>query len=84
MPATAQIDKKITAYLPQLSQKQKEAVLNVVKTFAEEETDHWKDASFVTEMKKRAHELESGKVKGKSWDDVKASAHKLLKQGKSK
>lgn len=84
MAATAQIDKKITAYLPQLSRKQKEAVLNVVKTFAEEETDHWKDEAFVTEMKKRAYELESGKVKGKSWEEVKASAHKLLKQGKSK
>ena len=39
MSATAPIDKKTTAYLPQLSKKQKEAVLNVVKTFAEEETD---------------------------------------------
>jgi hypothetical protein len=70
MPAIAELDKKINPYLPQLSRKQKEAVLNVVKTFAKEETDHWKDENFVAEMKRRASELESGKVKGKSWEEV--------------
>lgn len=84
MPAIAELDKKINAYLPQLSRKQKEAVLNVVKTFAEEETDHWKDESFVAEMKKRALELEGGKVKGKSWEEVKTNARKSLSQVKSK
>jgi hypothetical protein len=51
---------------------------------AEDEKDHWSDEVFVAEMKKRALELESGKVKGKSWEEVKTNARKSLSQIKSK
>lgn len=35
------IDQEITQYLPHLNTKQKQAVLNVVKTFAAEQQDWW-------------------------------------------
>ncbi|HEY6974737.1 MAG TPA: hypothetical protein VH396_00525 [Chitinophagaceae bacterium] len=38
--STSAIDKQINNYLPQLTIKQKKAVLTVVKTFAEETNDY--------------------------------------------
>jgi hypothetical protein len=34
--------------------------------------DMWGDKDFVKEMTKRTEELESGEVKGYSWDEVRA------------
>jgi len=48
-----------------------------VKIFAEEgdqESDSWEDAGFVAEMDRRMAELEGGKVKGYTWDQVKQKA----------
>lgn len=39
------IDQEITQYLPHLSARQKQAVLNVVKTFAAEPQDWWNEIS---------------------------------------
>ena len=38
--------------------------------------DHWSDPEFVAEMNRRANEMESGKVKGRSWEEV----HKSVRQ----
>ncbi|MBC7874142.1 MAG: hypothetical protein H7Y01_09115 [Ferruginibacter sp.] len=80
------IDKEIAGYWPQLSTLQKEAVLGVVKTFAvaKEEYDRWNDKDFIAEMNRRTAELESGNVKGYSWDEVKKRARKSLKAQKTK
>ena len=34
--------------------------------------DHWNDPKFVAEMNRRASEMESGKVKGSTWEEVQA------------
>lgn len=63
MGVAQSLDKRINSYLSHLNIKQKEAVLTVVKTFAEEETDTWKDKNFIAELDRRALEYESGKAK---------------------
>ncbi len=81
------LDKLINNYLVQLNTKQKQAVLTVVKTFAEEQVDDfnlWKDEGFVTELDKRMEELESGKVKGYTWEEVKQRARKSVKEKTNK
>ncbi len=86
MGAAKPLDKEINQYLSLLTERQKEAVLTVVKTFAEEGTeyDYWKEESFVAEMDKRISELESGEVKGISWEEVKKKARHSLKDKKGK
>lgn len=75
--STETLDNQINNYLLQLTPKQKKAVLTVVKTFAEEQESFLKDPEFIQEMDKRIEELESGKVTGRSWEEVKLSARKL-------
>lgn len=75
--STEALDNQINNYLLQLTPKQKKAVLTVVKTFAEEQESFLKDPEFIQEMDKRIEELESGKVTGRSWEEVKLSARKL-------
>jgi len=72
------IDKQINNYLAQLNEKQKKAVLTVVKTFAEEQESNLNESSFIEEMDKRIEELESGKVAGRTWEEVKQSARKSI------
>lgn len=64
------LDKEITHYLSYLSTDQKKAVLGVVKNFAREEYAWWKDKDFIKELDKRTEELESGKVKGITLDEL--------------
>lgn len=73
MGTAISIDKQINNYLEQLNIKQKKAVLTIVKTFADE-YNIWDNSAFVTEMDSRVADIESGKVKGRSWDEVKQKA----------
>jgi len=87
MSAVTPLDRQISNYLTQLNSRQKRAVLTVVKTFAEEqdqESSPWKDARFIAEMDRRMTELESGKVKGYTWDEVKQRAQNSIKPKKRK
>jgi putative addiction module component (TIGR02574 family) len=87
MSAVTPLDRQISNYLTQLNSRQKRAVLTVVKTFAEEQDQEfspWKDAGFVAEMDRRMAELESGKVKGYTWDEVKQRARNSIKPKKRK
>ena len=85
MGTAKSIDKQITHYLPRLSSRQKETVLNVVKTFAEEtETSRWKDEAFLAEMDRRFSEMESGKVKTFTLEEVEAEARQSYKKRKPK
>jgi hypothetical protein len=67
---TSAIDKEINNYLPQLTIKQKKAVLTVVKTFAEEQKESLPLTSY----------------KRKVLDDVREAVEemKLIKKGKLK
>ncbi|HEY4206111.1 MAG TPA: addiction module protein [Puia sp.] len=82
MSAVTPLYREISNYLKQLNSRQKKAVLTLVKTFAEEheqESRPWKDADFVAEMDRRMAELEIGKVKGYSWDEVMQRARNSTK-----
>lgn len=81
--STATIDKKINNYLDILSDRQKKALLTIAKTFAEESNIDYSD-DFKAELDKRISELETGKVKGSTWDEVKQKAKKSSKTKKSK
>ena len=83
---TATIDKQINTYLGQLSPKDKEAVLGVVKTFMENrhDDDIFEDKNYVAEMDRRFKEMESGKVKLYTLDEVEALARQSYKAGKRK
>jgi len=80
MSAVTKLDKQINDYLIQLNDKQKKAVLTVVKTFAEEqENEIWEDAAFVAELDRRTAEYEGGKAKVLTLDELEAkvrNAHK--------
>ncbi len=84
MSGTA-IDKEINDYLTQLTIKQKEAVLGVIKTFAEKmQEDMWKDTTYINEMNKRFEEMEKGKVKTFTLDEVEVNARNGYQARKSK
>ncbi|HTI10305.1 MAG TPA: hypothetical protein VL832_17175 [Puia sp.] len=65
MRTAISIDKQINTYLGQLNIKEKEAVLGVVKTFAETRHDNnlWEDKAFIADLDRRTAEYESGKAK---------------------
>ena len=85
MSTAKSIDKQITHFLPRLNNRQKETVLTVVKTFAEEaEPGMWKDKAFIAEMDRRFSEMESGKVKTYTPEEVEAEARQSYKKRKSK
>jgi hypothetical protein len=77
----ASIDKQINTYLEQLNPKQKQAVLSVVKTFAENrhEDDLWEDKTFIAELDRRSAEYESGKATVLTLDQLEAGARKSFK-----
>ncbi|MBS1659801.1 MAG: hypothetical protein JST68_01985, partial [Bacteroidetes bacterium] len=76
--SAANIDKQISTYLELLNPKQKQAVLSVVKTFAENgaENDFWEDKDFVAEVDRRTSEYEAGKARVLSLDELEAGARK--------
>lgn len=83
MASAKPLDKEINHYLTQLNTEQKKAVLTVVKTFVQEE-DWWNDKTFIAEMDRRFQEMETGKVKTLSLEDLEASARKAFKKKTAK
>ena len=85
MGTVKSIDKEITHYLPRLSSRQKETVLTVVKTFAEEGgEDKWKNKNFIAEMDRRFAEMENGKVKTYTLEEVETEARQSYNNRKKK
>jgi len=86
MNAATKLDKQINDYLIQLNDKQKKAVLTVVKTFAEEqENDLWEDSTFIAELDRRTAEYEGGKANVLTLDELEARVRKAHKsKGNSK
>ncbi|PZR24970.1 MAG: hypothetical protein DI535_20190 [Citrobacter freundii] len=78
------IDKEINHYLEYLNADQKKAVLGVVKSFAKDEYAWWEDKSFLKELDRRTEELESGKVKGLTLDELEQGARDAYKTRKQK
>ncbi len=81
------LDKKLHEAINRLNDKQKKAVLGIVKVFAEEEempSDHWKYEHFVAEMEDRYQEYNSGNAKLFSLDEATNRAREAVKKLKSK
>ena len=78
------LDKEISHYLDYLNTDQKKAVLGVVKNFALEEYAWWEDKAFIKELDNRTEELESGKVKAITLDELEENARQEYKSSKSK
>jgi phosphatidylinositol kinase/protein kinase (PI-3 family) len=80
MSAATKLDKQINDYLIQLNDKQKKAVLTVVKTFVEEqENELWEDSAFIAELDRRTEEYENGKAKVLSLDELEIRVRKAHK-----
>lgn len=80
MASIKTVDKEINHYLERLSPRQKEAVLTVVKTFAEEDyIDPWSDKDFLSDLDKRTNEYESGKIKPLTLEELEKGARKSFK-----
>lgn len=74
------LDKEINHYLSRLSSRQKQTVLTVVKTFAEEgEEDLWDDKFFLAKLDSRTTEYESGKIKPLTLEELENSARESYK-----
>jgi phosphatidylinositol kinase/protein kinase (PI-3 family) len=86
MNAVTKLDKQINDYLIQLNDKQKRAVLTVVKTFVEkQENELWEDSAFIAELDRRTTEYETGKAKVLTLDELETRVRKAYKsKGKSK
>jgi putative addiction module component (TIGR02574 family) len=86
MSVVTKLDKQINDYLIQLNDKQKRAVLKVVKTFVEEqENELWEDSAFIAELDRRTTEYETGKAKVLTLEELEARVRKAYKsKGKSK
>lgn len=84
MGAVKPLDKEITQYLGYLSTEQKKLVLGVVKNFTHEEDVWEEDKHFIAEMEKRFKDLESGKEKGITLEEMKAGIRKAYKNRKKK
>jgi putative addiction module component (TIGR02574 family) len=83
------IDKQINQYLGKLNTKQKQAVLTVVKTFAEEENEMMEapgeyTPAFKAELDKRYADYKSGKSKTVTPAESKKRIQKIMKPGKGK
>lgn len=84
MAESKPLEKEITQYLGHLSIQQKEVVLSVVKSFAGKEEPWWDDKKYVAEMNRRFVELENGKLKGYSLEEMEAGAREAYKNRKRK
>jgi putative addiction module component (TIGR02574 family) len=82
MGAAKPLDQEITHYLGHLSTEQKKVVLSVVKSFAREEEAWADDKAYIAEMDKRFNELEAGKVKGLTIDELAGRVRQAYKNRK--
>ncbi len=81
------LDKKLHDAISGLNDKQKKAVLGMVKVFTQEQgkiTDHWDDPDFVAEMNDRYNEYKSGSSKLIALEEVEKKARKIAQNLKSK
>jgi hypothetical protein len=80
------IDRRINNYVAQMSVKEKEAVLSVVKAIVNGRNDEelLSDKRFIAQMDQRFKEMESGKAKLYTLDEAEAHARASYKAGKRK
>jgi len=71
---TQEIRKKLHDYVDSAEEEKIKAIYTVLESDINAIYDHWNDPEFVAEMDSRVRELESGEVKGSTWQEVKQRA----------
>lgn len=74
--------KQAKKYLDGADDKVVRMVYAMLETDAQQ--DLWDDKEFVTEIERRTTEMQSGKVKGYTWEEVKQHALRSVKNKKRK
>jgi hypothetical protein len=69
---TAAIREKLHQYIDIAEDKKVEAMYGMVEDGVMENVGIWEDEEFLNELDRRVEELESGKVKGITLDELKA------------
>jgi hypothetical protein len=72
---TTTIREKLTNYIRSADEKKVKAIYTMLEGEIAQEDDIWTD-EFLNELNKRTTDYESGKVKVKSWKEVKKRARK--------
>ena len=70
--STETIRERLSEYIRFADDKKVRAIYTMVEDELIEKLDLWNDKDFVNELDRRISELESGKVKGSTWEEVKA------------
>jgi len=71
---TQEIRKKLQNYIESAEEEKIKAIYTVLENDINAVYGHWDDPEFVAEMDSRVRELESGEVKGSTWQEVKQRA----------
>lgn len=74
---SAQLKQRLHEYINFADEKKLKAIYTIVEDEIEN-YDYTNDKKFINELNKRAKDLESGKEKGLSWNEVKAKAVKAI------
>ena len=77
--STIEIRQKLFEYIRVADDKKVKAIYTIIENEIEEETDIWTD-DFLEELKRRTADIESGKVTGLSWQEVKTRAKEFAKE----
>lgn len=76
--STANIRQKLYHYIETAKDKKVKAIFAMVEDEIENDDVIWTD-KFVTELNKRTSDFENGKVKGRTWADVKKGTKRFIK-----
>jgi hypothetical protein len=76
--STVAIREKLHRYIETAHDKKVKAIYAMVEDEMTEDALVWTD-KFLIELNKRASDFESGKVKGRSWEEVKKGARQRVK-----
>jgi len=81
---TAAIREKLQEYIRVADDKKLKAIYTILKSEIEEAYNHWNNPAFVEEIERRSKEMENGKAKTYSWDEVQKKAKQVLQKTRSK